>query len=282
MKKSFENYYAPTATVSYSRLPIFAPVKRLSPHEIKKRDNDKATDNPITFNTPYGTCTIVQKARLTQIHRDFIEAIITFYKKAIDPGTGDITFLVNPYELFKKMGTKNNVTWLKQVLEDMRVTKLTVNNSGWNVTTGIVLRYYYQDEPEDTAITKFGKGKLFAVEFSREFMASFGMEINVHYPMLVDEILAISSPLIRATVRFFLTHANHAIGIDKVLHALGVGDITSRGRRQKIQELRENSDILERFGITLENGNFRYTRPAHVGFSNPNSLKSHDTDTVIP
>jgi hypothetical protein len=282
LKKSTGNYYLPSATVSFSRVPIFAPVTRISPYEIKKTklDNPRGT-KPISFVTPYGTCSTIQRTRLTQIHRDIVEAILTFHIEASVSGNGDVAFLIKPYELMKKMSSTCNMTWFKQHLEDMRGTQLILKENDWTVHVGIVLRYKYLEDTKNTDSTKYGNGKLFAVQFSAEFMRSFGLELNVHYPMLVDDILAIDSPLIRATVRFFLTHNSFSIGIDKVFLTLGLSEISKRAKLMKMEEFRKNSEILERFGITIKGDNFIYTKHKLVGFSKPGVRKSHTTESEV-
>lgn len=223
------------------------------------------------------------------MHRDIIEAILTYHKQIHVSPEGDVAYLINPYELIKKMRSTCNMTCFKQHLEDMRATQLIVNESGWTIHSGILLRYKYLEDAKET--TRFGKGKTFAVQFSREFMRAFTLELNVHYPRLVEDILAIESPLIRATVRFFLTHTNTNIRTGKLLDTLGIVGVSERSRRLKTRELLKHSDLLEHFGITINSDTLKYrqhelvwfTKPKHIGSIDniQRARKSHTPETEV-
>lgn len=268
---SIGDYNHPTATISYSRQGIFAPVKRISPAEIKKNQKNNTEPAPIVFETPYGTCTLIQKPRLTQIHRDIIEAVLTFHKKICFNSDGDITYLIKPYEIMNIMGRKtNDIHWFKKKLDDMQKTKLVVKESGWTVHSGIIIRYKYLNL--NTTSNKYGNGNLFAIQFSAEFLRSFSLELNVHYPRLVGDILAIKSPLVRATIRYFLTQTHQNLGVEKLLRILGVTDISGRACRMKGQELKNNANELEKFGIFIIGNTCFYKQNEFVWFTKPKCI----------
>lgn len=177
-------------------------------------------------------------------------------------------YLINPYEILKIMRKKtNDIDWFKQKLEEMRETRLVVKEKGWSVNVGIVIRYKYLNGNHNTS--RFGNGNLFAVQLSAEFLRSFSLELNVHYPRLVGDILAIGSPLVRATVRYFLTQRYQNIGVNKLLSTLGVSDVSDRAWRMKVQELRNHSQVLEKFGINIRGNTCFYKQHELVWFTEP-------------
>ncbi len=253
----------PTSTVSQSRVPIFAPVTRKAPNKVSRGN--------VTFKTSWGTCTI-QDCQLTQVHRDFIDSILTYHDNITRHDTGDITYYVKPYAIMKKMGwSRPNTTWFNKIIEELRTTTLHLHELSWRITVGIVIRHKYISSYINQNSSKFGQEMPYAVQFSSEFLKIFQLETRVHYPRLLDSVLAIESPLIRALVRYCFTHNNVFIRLDNLLEILGAIDnqMSSRARRAKLAELRNSTDLLSIFGITISGEILRYKKHDYVYFTNP-------------
>lgn len=268
-----QSHNHPTTSVSQSRIPIFAPVSRIAQQKAGNKNEDT------TFKTSWGSCTI-KDCRLTQTHRDIVDSILTHHEKIFKFPTGEIAYGINSYQILKKMGYKNpgDVQWLKDKLEDMRMTSMIVHDLGLIIHTGVILQYAYGSNR--TLITGAngktlpGKGDLLYVQFSTQFIKIFGMEMNVHYPSHVDSICQIESPLVKAVVRFFLTHDGKTYEESKyrpetLLNILGIiclsepdkkhlNNISERRFRDKIKELLDSAPLLEKYGILFHNNNFYY------------------------
>lgn len=275
-------YFHPTSTVSQSRLPIFASVTRVAPQKAGNKGAD------ITFDTSFGQCT-VKNCRLTQVHRDIIDAIMSHHEKIYKPGNGDVAYGVNAYQILKSLGYSNlgDVKWLRNKLEEMRLTSIIAHEAEWTIHTGIIVRHGYSSN-RVMPKSKNGKvlpsqGELLYVQFSAEFLRAFGIESNVHYPLLVDKICQIDCALVKATVRFFMTHrGNYNIGLYKVLKSLGIRkeDMSERTFRAKIQELRDSKTILEEYGIYLNDEMFSYpNQHGLVWFTDPELLAECPTES---
>jgi len=179
----------------------------------------------------------------------------------------------------KFMGKKDRdrTDWLKAKIEDLQSTIIVVRELNWEVRVGIVLRQAYEIETTE----KFGGG-LYMVEFSGEYLRVFERELNVHYPKLVSQIAQIDSALVKATVRFFLTHRdNKRIGVDKLLATLGIdrAEMNERSYREKVKELKDNHSILESFGIIQAGDCYTYPKQnTNVWFSDPVEVDTNDPE----
>lgn len=289
----------PTTTESQNRLPLFAAVISIK----NNRDLE-----PITYTTSYGTCT-VSGVRLTQRHKDLIEAVFAHYLDAIPESTGEVTYLIDVYRTMKAMGLSHSDTrWLAKLCEDLRLTRFAVTEGNFNEVGGIVSHYYWENATMTIgADGKYRRGH-FGIRFSASYLQIFQHELNIHYRALTEQVLAIASPLVKATVRFFLTHSDSKgkgwrgpsltsglhkdipgtiISQEKLLVSLGeqpphrdyansyegekLWEACRRKWRRKIKELDANEETLKSFGIIKVGTNYCYNKHDKVWFHRPST-----------
>lgn len=267
-----------TSSVLLSRLPIFAPVKRFPPGHVP---------HPVAFENGWGT--IRTDRQLTQIHRDILDFILACHINHTKKNDIGQTFYFSAYACSRAMGRKeSDIDWFKSKLDEMKNINLELaDTNGKNFKcTSIVHEYGYAPESFNLNQNQFGTKNRetgerhgytsFFVSISAAFLAIIENDLKMYYPGLVEEVMAIKSPLVKAVVRFVITHTRvNNWSADTVLNGISATrpemDRTSRWR--KIEELWQHKDVLEQFGILLSRVNgtttFNYQQNRKVYFMKP-------------
>lgn len=290
----------PTAPVIVSRVPIFAPILRVS-HNSRSRDGRHVT--------PWGWVELSGPI-LTQEHRAILDmAMAKAYEKSSfkvwEEGSMSIWF--GAYGVKKALGPKysggeGHNRFLRRI-EEMRIAKLTVFNkhNGRVRESGIISEKEYDKDQiyspdprrkwmieENTDVSSHdpergrrrGKIKqdmengngLYEIKLSSNFMKLFKEDLRVHYDLLVPEIVKIQDGTIRAIILFLITHEKTCrFRIRQVLEI--VGAITAEADKADISRLmakpKKFKAELEIFGIFVEEETLRYERHPKVLFTNP-------------
>ena len=264
----------PTATVIESRVPIFAPILRVS-HNSHSRTG--------RYETPWGWVEL-EGPILTQEHRAILDmAMAKAVEKRVFRETGGMAIWFDAWEVKKALGPKysggeGHRRFIARIRE-MRRAELRVhsNQTGRTRESGIIDMHTYDeshpDNPERQGIKTTGRGHcLYEIRLSPNFMQFFREELRVHYDPLVPEIAAISDGTIRAIILFFLTHEKECrYSIRKVMEIIGaVEDGMAKSTVSEIMAKPEKFKTeLENFGIYVEGETLRYERHPKVFFTNP-------------
>lgn len=294
----------PTAPVIVSRVPIFAPILRVS-HNSRSREE--------RYITPWGWVKL-EGPVLTQVHRAILDVAKASESasKIWDDGSMSIWFVA--YKVKKALGPKysggegHNRFLLR--IEEMRIAKLTVFNkhNGRVRESGIISEKEYDkdkgyspdprrkwmieaDRTTDVSSHDPERGRrrekikqdmkngngLYEIKLSSNFMKIFEEDLRVHYNPLVPEIVKIPDGTIRAIVLFFLTHERICrFSIRQALEIIGA--ITEHTDKADISRAMAKPEKfkaeLETFGIFVEEETLRYERHPKVFFTNPPPPKS--------
>ncbi|MHB1758353.1 MAG: hypothetical protein ACYCT9_12755 [Leptospirillum sp.] len=264
----------PTAPVIESRVPIFAPILRVS-HNSPARGG--------RFETPWGWVELSGPV-LTQEHRTILDmAMAMAVKKQVFRETGGMGIWFDAWEVKKALGPKysggeGHKRFIERIRE-MRRAELRVhsNRTGRTRESGIIDSHTYDenhpDPPEREGIKTTWRGHcLYEINLSANFFQFFKEDLRVHYKPLVPEIAKIPDGLIRAIVLFFLTHERTCrFSIRQVMEI--VGAITEGMAKSSISEIMSKPGKfkaeLETFGIFVEEETLRYERHPKVFFTNP-------------
>jgi len=266
----------PISTVSQCRLPVFAPCYRPPKHTKKAREEK--------IITPWGSIKI--KGDLTQIHRDVLDWI---FAKAQKHEKYKNVFLFSPRQMAKELGLYvkggNYCRFLKEKFEEMRIARMTIETDKFVAFCGIVYEHGYSkyQQKEDAVIgKKIFNDKLYYVIFEPKYMLLLKTDIAICYLPFVQNILKIKSPVVKAFIRFILSHKDIKMSLNKILDAIGLKNISKRKKKDKKKEIILHKEMLEKFGIVIdENEMVIYTQKTpEVYFSVPELLEGEIKEII--
>lgn len=277
----------PTAPCIESRVPIFAPILRLS-HNSSSRTG--------RYETPWGWVEL-EGPVLTQEHRAILDMVMAkAVEKQVFQETGGMAIWFDAWEVKKALGKKytsggtGHERFIQRIRE-MRRAELRIhsNRTGRTRESGIIDMHTYdenhKDNPERQGIMTTWRGHcLYEIRLSPNFMQFFKEELRVHYDPLVPEIVEIPDGTIRAIILFFLTHSqNCRFSIRQVMEIIAV--ITAKTDKADISRAMAKPEKfkaeLENFGIFVEGEMLRYERHPKVFFTNPPPPPKTSTGAVI-
>ncbi len=263
----------PTAPVIESRVPVFAPILRVSHNSLSRTGR---------YETPWGWVEL-EGPVMTQEHRAILDmAMARAVKKQVFQETGGMAVWFDAWEVKKALGGYEGGSGHKRFIErirEMRRAELRVhsNQTGKTRESGIVDMHTYDeshpDNPERPGIKTTWRGHcLYEIRLSPNFMQFFKEDLRVHYDPLVPEIVHIPDGTIRAIILFFLTHSqNCRFSIRQVMEIIGA--ITGKTDKADISRVMSKPEKfkaeLEKFGVFVEGEMLRYERHPKVFFTNP-------------
>ena len=264
----------PTAPVIESRVPVFAPILRISHNSLPRTGR---------YETPWGWVEL-EGPVLTQEHRAILDmAMAMAIKKQVFQETGGMAVWFDAWEVKKALGPKysggeGHKRFIERIRE-MRRAGLRVhsNQTGRTRESGIIDMHTYDeshpDNPERPGIKTTWRGHcLYEIRLSPNFMQFFKEDLRVHYDLLVPEIVQIPDGTIRAIILFFLTHKEECrFPKRQVMEIIGaIAEKTDKADVSRIMAKPEKFKAeLENFGIFVEGVMLRYKRHPKVFFTNP-------------
>jgi len=269
-KSSIEKRQA-VSTLIQSRVPIFAPVKQLPIRQ--NRD--------IEIDTPYGTV-IFEKCRLTQIHRNILDCIFTYYHARHFNRDGSVAFLISLRQLQKRLGIKaTHHQWIMDKLKELKNSTMVIKSKGktFGILTGVVRKARYSTvKITDNKLLNLNlntESFYYGIVFESEYMQIFREDINIHSEKLTESIIKLKDAFLQAFVRFCLTHRQLNMQIYEVFKVIGIkgGERYLRKLRQKLEGRKE--EIEKEFGIKVENNCVFYNQHTKIWFESP--VKSGET-----
>ena len=187
-KKSHPPVGPPIAPALPSRVPVFQPTFK------------SAKPGPWTHETAWGKVTV--EGRLTGIHRKVLDAIFGSCIESKRLATGALAMLVDPYKIEKLAGIAKNPKWLRTLLEDMRVVKVTIEtrDGGKWYQAGIVSEFGVSAREADDGREQW------LVTISAAWMNIFDTSLVVRYRELLPLLAQLRSGPVYAVALHVLTH----------------------------------------------------------------------------
>lgn len=240
-----------TSTVDELRYGMFAPVNSITHNSktaIELKNNKK-----ITRYTNWGEITI-EKTILTQKHKDLFDCIITYAKLTqLDNGDNAIAYEFSGQEMNRRYygedTTTKNLSQLDKMLTDMMSAVITMKaNNGDKAKFQIFSFAGYSEER-----------KSYLVKFNPDYVRFFANSLTINYSEELPMILKINEPIIKAIVRFSLTHKStlkmrvydptQPKGKTGILEAVGFPIESPSQEKSAFKALKENVETLKHFGI---------------------------------
>lgn len=263
----------PATTATQSRAIMFLPLYRSEGmHKLGK-------DESVTVFKNNHAEVSVKGRLLTQIHRNILDAIFSYYEPARTNNDGSVSYAFTLHSLMKHLGDKHarNHSWLRDRLDDMMmVVLITKTIDGWTNHSHILSNHRYSEKASNR-----NGDPLYVVTFDPYFLNYLRYDLHVHTEKLTPQILDLKHAQTQALVRYLISHTETNKALDEVLTTIGVfrDDITDRGKRYLQAAILQESEALERdFGIVfkkMSNGKLGvfYKQHGTIWFEQPNPEK---------
>ena len=270
-------------TMTECRIPIFVPLTKVSETsdiylDFKKNKGVRKLD------TPWGKAFVRGRVLLTQTHRDILDSAIICAEKIgysqID-GSIQVYFYANKaLEYYSDKKGSRNTEWLVTMLEQIRDTVIKYQSKSENgrriisFVFNIIRRIVFSES-----------NGMFFLEFDPSYVAFYQTEMSVCYKSIMPEILSCESGIVKSMIRFFVTHKEITIGLDKLLESVGCPlDLETQSRKyyRVINSIEESRELLEGLGITYNKKEriFTFKRQDNV-FIQGSSLQSPNKEIAI-
>lgn len=229
-----------TSSALLARRPIFAPVER-----VRRRAQRGGAAWHVAGD---GYKITVIDDVLTESDCDLIEWLIAHGKPGRVQG-GRVAFTFSLYEAARALGQGR--ARIKQRIRRMQKTVVSVRDGDWVLEAqifGPTLRNV--------------KSGVFLATMTPEFVQFLGRGARIYYHDFVDDIIAISSPVVRRLVRRTLSHERRDKGerLARILDDIQVGfaaqspDDIRKVCERAVQDVLDAADYLEAvFGIKVRN-----------------------------
>ncbi len=263
----------PATTATQSRAIMFLPMYRSDGmHKLGK-------DESVTVFKNNHAEVSVKGRLLTQIHRNILDAIFSYYEPARTNNDGSVSYAFTLHSLMKHLGDKHarNHSWLRDRLDDMMmVVLITKTIDGWTNHSHILSNHRYSEKASNR-----NGDPLYVVTFDPYFLNYLRYDLHVHTEKLTPQILDLKHAQTQALVRYLISHTETNKALDDVLTSIGVfrDDITDRGKRYLQSAILSEKEALERdFGIVfkkMSNGKLGvfYKQHGTIWFEQPNPEK---------
>jgi len=262
------------STASQMRTLMFAPV-------IKYKQNPAYKEfikNNMILKFKNGDDNLQVRNRfLTQIHRDILDLILLrAEKKQIKEG-----FLIvsefSEYEILKQLGHKykENRKWFREKIRELQDINIVLENSKKEISFHI-LRGYRMNKLTGQH----------AVFFDNSYINYFySRDIGVNYKHLINDIVELDSPILKAIVRFIISNSfdKFKMSLVNILEKIGINkeNTGERQYRKIIKTVKDSKAILkDKFNIILTDGDIiEYEYKKDISFY---SINKEQADSVLP
>ncbi|MCL5272817.1 MAG: hypothetical protein M1486_05890 [Gammaproteobacteria bacterium] len=234
-----------TSSVDELRVPIFAPISKLSGNSTMAKAFDE-NGGKRTVKTSWGSAEI-RNVLLTQLHKDLLDCIMThaIATKRLEKGGVALYFYLN--DILNHYGDKGkNTNWLKEKLDEL---------------ADVRLKYYRTDESGDDDMSDFrifyksaysAKEKMYCVILDDTYVKLYETGVSLDYREELPKLLQIKSPVIKAIIRFFFSHNHSNMSLEQLLGTIGYPEQSKRSQQLLKKELFDNIDMFTGFGITYD------------------------------
>lgn len=269
-----------TASVTELRVPIFAPVQKLSGNSITAQAFKKSGGIRV-IQTSWGKVEIRGRKLLTQVHRDLLDCIYTHASNVQHKEDGDVAMLfsqgkiLREYSRDKSESFETNTKWLKEKIEEIRdVTVKFEDGSKRSADFNLIKYLDYDDEASSYCIT-----------LDRRYLRFYEQELSIGYKRELPKLLKVDSALIRALIRWFFTHKDESkYKLITVLEALGFPVESPKSLQVAKREIKNRIEELLTFGIEYDleagDGMFYYRGNENVSFI-PSLFKNGKQGSIV-
>jgi len=240
---------------------IFLPTKNVEKTEIFKKF--KENNNEIEFKINDYVTVIISNVLLTQAHKSFLEAMLSYEKYKYEDESFFVRF--NLYNLLAyKLNIKNIGGYYElydKYLKDIAKLKITIKieYDKYIYEENFSFINEYQVKKEINKKTKKTKNAVYRVEFNKNFAKILKNEHLIKYLNNGNIINTITNREIQAIVKYLITFDKLTISLKKLLENLKFNEIfKKRTYYKKIAKIREdlqkdeNKKLLEIYGITYD------------------------------
>jgi len=260
-------------TVSQMRSQMFAPFSKGKQSNAYK---DFIKNNMILKFQNGDDSLQIRNRFLTQTHRDILDLMLArAEKKQIKEG-----FLIvsefSEYEILKSLGHKfkNNTDWFREKIRELQDIAIVLENTKKEVSFHILRGYRINKLTGQHAV-------IFDDSYINYF---YSRDIGVSYKHLINDIVALESPIIKAIIRFILSNSfpRFRLNLTKTLENIGINknNTSERLYRKIVSTVKNNKGVLnEKFNIILNSNDiFEYEYKKDILFY---SKDKEQVDSVL-
>lgn len=231
-------------TANELRTGIFAPIDKISANSKTYKDFIE-NNRKRSLETSWGK-TIIKGNILTQTHRDLLDCIIAGAKEIKELEGGAIAVYFSTTDVLKSYSGKinTNTKWLKDKLDEIQNSSIEFkqNNSKDYYSFSIIDSHAFS--------TKHNSFGLILTPAYRKF---FEEQLTVNYKKELPKLLQVKSALLKAIIRFFWSHSSGSnMDIVNLLQTVGFPLESIRMKQKAIKEIKDNVDLLLKYGIIFE------------------------------
>lgn len=240
------------------RLPIFAPIKRVSPSSTIYKEfvvNKRSRK----VQTQWGEVQI-KGSLLTQVHKDLLDLIVFCAKEKRMTEDNRLLLSFTTADVLKFYGDKGfSYKWFKAMFDEIMLTVINLKtNDSKGYAFHIISAMQYDDKKEFIGIL-----------LSKEYLEFYKNTFALDYDKEILNIVNMENSVIKTAIRFFLSHNTLNISFDNLLLAIGIKtDKSSRYYRMLRQEFNASKELLLNFGIKFKDNAFSYKGNDNVKFIN--------------
>ena len=258
-----------TSTVDELRIAMWAPIEKISKASTTYKDFI-ANKNVRKIKTSWGEVE-VRNRLLTQTHKDIFDGIFTCRKNEKHLEDGRVAMYFSLYQLQQLLGIepgKNN-KWLKQKIEEIADARIKyVSSTGDEFSFGIFAEVAYSEVESS-----------YGVIFSNLYLQYFTNSLTINYGEYVSDIASINDALIKAIIKFFLTHdaRNYPfrISFNELIKSVGYPTDSPNQIKQARASINKNRQKLEEYCIYYDKQSslFEYHGKENIQFTKPLKLE---------
>jgi hypothetical protein len=269
-----------TSTVAELRVPIFAPVQKLSGNSVTAREFKK-NGGIRTIRTSWGKVEIRGRKLLTQVHRDLLDCIYTHAKDVKRLENGNVAIIFSQTKVLKEYSSEersssweNQTKWLKDKIKEIRdITVNYENTKGDHSDFNIISNLDYSEDY-----------KLYSITLDERYLRFYEKELSISYKKELPKLLRVNSALVKAIIRWLFTHKDDSkFKLMTILVALGFPVDSPKTLQVAKRELKDRVAEFRTFAIEYdpEEEIFSYRGNPNVGFipSLFNSRKALDRNS---
>ena len=267
-----------TTSITELRVPIFAPVQKLSGNSVTAQEFKK-NGGIRTIETSWGKVEIRGRKLLTQVHRDLLDCIDTQASHVNPQANGEVIVLFSQTKILKEYSgdeksksVEKQTKWLREKIKEIRdITVNYVNGKGDSFDFNLISHLDYMDEYKSYSIT-----------LDNRYLKFYERELSINYKKELPKLLKVDSALIKAILRWFFTHKNESTyKLLTVLEALGFPVDSPKTLQVAKRDIKNRVEELQTFGIDYNPKDeiFYYRGNPNVGFI-PSLFKGKGLNTV--
>jgi len=231
-------------TANELRTGIFAPIDKISANSKTYKDFIE-NNRRRTIETSWGK-TIVKGNILTQIHRDLLDCIIAGAKDVKELEGGAIAIYFSTTDILRSYSGKvnTNTKWLKDKLDE-------IQNSSIEFKQNNTKDYYSFSIIDSHAFST--KHNSFGLVLTPAYRKFFEEQLTINYKKELPKLLKVKSALLRSIIRFFWSHSiGSNMDIENLLKTVGFPLESIRMKQKAIKDIKDNVELLEKYGIVFE------------------------------